>query len=99
MAWMGNDEEDRGGDVTIYTPEEAAMLGNTDMSNMSINDDAHRLINQHPEMNQFGSMPNLPSPVSTPLGLVANKKESVMLLGIGALIGLGIKTIWDHRTR
>jgi hypothetical protein len=95
---MGNGEED---DTPIYTQEEMAMLGNTDMSNMQIVDDAARLTNQHPDLQPptLGSMPNLPILRHTPLGLIANKKESFMLLGIGALLGVGIKAVWDSRTR
>ena len=97
--WMGADEED--GNIPIAFGDEQPMtqLGNSDMANMNINNDAERLINQHPEMQQLGALPNLPAPRTTPMGLIANKKESFMLLGIGALLGLGIVRIWDHRTK
>ena len=99
MVWMGTDEED--GNIPIAFGDEQPMtqLGNSDMANMNINNDAERLINQHPEMQQLGALPNLPAPRTTPMGLIANKKESFMLLGIGALLGLGIVRIWDHRTK
>ena len=101
MVWMGSDEND--GNIPIaFDDDEPQMtqLGNSDMANFNINNDAERLINQHPDMQQqLGAMPNLPAPRNIPMGLIANKKESIMLLGIGALLGLGIVRIWDHRTK
>ncbi|MAZ96972.1 MAG: hypothetical protein CMP53_05555 [Flavobacteriales bacterium] len=99
MVWMGSEREDDG-HIPIGFPEEALTpLGNSDMANFNINNDAERLINEHPEMKQLGALPNLPAPRNNPMGLIANKKESVMLLGIGALLGLGLVRIWDHRTK
>jgi len=99
MVWMGSDREDDGHIPIGFPEEEVAQLGNSDMANFNINNDAERLINEHPEMNQLGALPNLPAPRNNPMGLIANKKESIMLLGIGALLGLSIVRIWDHRTK
>jgi hypothetical protein len=101
MVWMGTDSEDRPDDgfIQIQHDVPTPTLGNSDMANFNIGNDAERLVNEHPEMNQLGSMPNLPVPQHTPMGLIANKKESLMLLGIGALLGLGIVRVWDHRTK
>ena len=98
---MGSDEEDNRDDgfIQIQHDETAPTLGNSDMANFNINNDAERLVNQHPEMQQLGALPNLPAPRQTPMGLIANRKESIMLLGLGALLGLGIVRIWDHRTK
>ena len=99
MVWMGSEREDDG-HIPIGFPEEAPTpLGNSDKANFNINNDAERLINEHPEMKQLGALPNLAAPRNNPMGLIANKKESVMLLGIGALLGLGLVRIWDHRTK
>ncbi len=101
MVWMGSDNEDRRDDgfIEIHTDETPVTLGNSDMANFNINNDAERLVNNHPEMQQLGALPNLPAPRHTPMGLIANKKETVMLLGLGALLGLTVVRIWDHRTK
>ena len=99
MVWMGSDGNDGNIPIAFDDDPPATQLGNSDMANFNINNDAERLINKHPQMQQLGAMPNLPAPRTTPMGLIANKKESFMLLGIGALLGLGIVRIWDHRTK
>ena len=101
MVWMGSEDEERRDDgfIEIHHDETPVTLGNSDMANFNINNDAERLVNQHPEMQQLGALPNLPAPRHTPMGLIANRKETIMLLGLGALLGFGVVRIWDHRTK
>jgi hypothetical protein len=99
MVWMGSDREDDGQIPIGFPDDELPQLGNSDMANFNINNDAERLINEHQQLNQLGTLPNLPAPRNNPMGLIANKKESFMLLGIGALLGLGIVRFWDFRTK
>ena len=102
MVWMGSEGGDdmEDGFIPILDGNSPPALGNSDMANFNINNDAERLVNQHPEMQQqLGALPNLPAPRHTPMGLIANRKETIMLLGLGALLGFGVVRIWDHRTK
>lgn len=77
------------------------QLGNTDMMNMHTDQSAFNVMNDRKNLQTHGlaGMPNLPIPRRNLLGRIANNKETAMMLGVGALLGVGIKALWDFRTK
>lgn len=108
MVWMGgSDEDDDDGyiplmdDAIAMDSPSANNLGNTDMANMRTDTSAMNIMNDPNNLKMHGlaGMPGLPSPRRNPLGRIANNRETVMMLGVGALLGVGIKALWDFRTK
>jgi hypothetical protein len=109
MVWMGGTEEDDMDDGFIpvidgaleQEAKEMQTLGNTDMANMRTDQSAMNIMNDPSNLKMHGlaGMPGLPSPPRNPLGRIANNRETMMMLGVGALLGVGIKALWDFRTK
>jgi len=110
MVWMGGTEEDDRDngfipviDVALEreASERATQLGNTDMMSMNTDESAFNVMNDAKNLQTHGlaGMPNLPSPRRNLLGRIANNRETAMMLGVGALLGVGIKALWNFKTK
>lgn len=111
MVWMGGTTEDDDRDDGYIPVLDAALehdaqqqlptLGNTDMANMRTDQSAFNVMNEPKNLKMHGlaGMPNLPTPRRNLLGRIANNRETAMMLGMGALLGVGIKALWDFRTK
>jgi len=110
MVWMGGTTEDDDMDDGYIPVIDAALereaqaaptLGNTDMMNMRTDQSAMNIMNDPKNLKMHGlaGMPNLPTPRRNLLGRIANNRETAMMLGMGALLGVGIKALWDFRTK
>ena len=107
MVWMGGtteDDEMDDGNIPIdfmLPPESDGNLGNTDMMNMKTDQSAMNIMNDPSNLKMHGlaGMPNLPTPQRTLFGRIANNRETALMLGVGALLGVGIKALWDFKTK
>tara|TARA_Y100001972_G_scaffold128958_1_gene193007 strand:+ start:5228 stop:5551 length:324 start_codon:yes stop_codon:yes gene_type:complete len=107
MVWMGGTTEDDDGPIPVdfmlppETPVSDGNLGNTDMMNMKTDQSAMNIMNDPSNLKAHGlaGMPNLPIPQRTLFGRIANNRETALMLGVGALLGVGIKALWDFKTK